>query len=915
MADIKDILSSLLKAKGNVDSFKKSIESLKDLKAEVGVDLKSIRNVEKLESAMRSLVKAQEDMNEAEKKALAAKDSNTAEYEAQLKIYEQSEKKVNQYTKVLKENAAKQLQIHEELQKAALEEGQSRVEAWKKNSLAGKSYSALSSNIAKATAGFGLAAAGMKALGRFTDAARLRNNIMIASYGSLKDNLAGATISTFRYESAMRGAQATAKYLGMENEDISDMMIKYQRIVGKATPEALGNLTEATLATAKVMGINGAQAIEYVQGKMDNFGGTAQQALDSLKDLRGETEKYNTSLQGVSIRGDDVVKTIQDITNSNNVYAVDQRFLAQTLMRTSATLQANGESYNYAQKMANNYTKSLSSEAPEWMKITNSFDITKEVMKGIDPKKVKDPKTGKMVSVLTKEMSDKLEKAKPGLSKKVTDLLNAGYSQYDTTRLLGETLGDTQVGMDLMSKKIVDLGKSSITTLATVYGKSYMEAEEMYKAALRSQELEKNTRILKEGSVEEQKALTDKMKETLGMSDAEIANAMKNADSQKALLELYADKNAIAQAGASIEQQRTDAIQKQHELANKLKQQEAELQKMKASGASASAIALQQNLVDETKKAKDAQDALVKKGQENAKIGDQGSLKSTTEGVKDTQQATSILTGDYFKAGIEQLSSPIGLLLAGSTAFFLSSTANQLLQNAFLAKIAGGSSATGAATEILKDIAGKGAGKASSIGSAALGGLKTIGGYFGTGAGGLGGAGSMTAGGIATSVAGVAAAGYGGYKLGEKIMNTDFGKKHLTGDFSSAAISDEEAFAIADARMREKRKKKKKQDDSATYMKTTSNNGNPPVPSDRSRESLVKTNVDQNVQQAQTVQKALQATAASSEQNQQNQNGQAQVQSTPQGAFGPLNPDGSVSLTINNFMDVFGTALAQAKTR
>lgn len=914
MADIKDILSSLLKAKGDVDSFKKSIESLGDLKVEVGLDLKAIRNVEKLESAMKSLVKAQEEMNEAEKKAMDAKGKNNEEYEKQLKIFEDSEKQVGRYTKVLKENAAKQIAAHEEMQRAALQTSEAKIADWKATTLAGKSYSALTSNLSKAAAGMGIAAMSMKALGRFTDAARLRNNIMIASYGSLKDNLADATMSTFKYEAAMRGAQATAKYLGMENEDVSAHMITYQRIVGKATPEALGLLTEATLATAKTMGITGAQAIDYVSDRMDNFGGTSQQALEHLKNLRAETTKYNTELAGVSIRGDDVVKTIQDITNSNNVYAVDQRFLAQTLMRTSATLQANGESYNYAQKMANNYTKSLSSEAPEWMKIRNSFDITKEVMKGTS--KIKDLKTGKMVTQLATDMSEKLEKAKPGLSKKVTDLLNAGYSEYDTTRLLGETLGDTEVGMSLMSKKILELGSSSITTLASVYGKSYMEAEEMYKSAKRTQDLEKNTNIMKGVANDQQKKLREDMVKTLGLSLEEIDLAMKNEESQKALIELYTEKNSLATSNKTIEEQKAAALIKQEELGTKLEKQEANLAKLKSSNAKQSIIDIAQKQVDETKRAKDAQDALVDKSKEDGKVGDKNALGKTIEDAKKDQEATAVLTGDIFKSWMEKLSSPLGLLAAGTAVYFATSTANQILQNMFLAKIAGGQSATGAALSTLKEVATKGAGKVGGMGSAALGGLKAFGGHFVGGAGGLGSAGGMTAGGLATTAAGVVAAGYGGYKAGEALMNTDFGKKHLVADFDNVGPSDDEIFAEAERKANEKRKNRKKSP-TAEYMNSikSSRNGTPPTPSDNSRQGLVKASTQQNVQQAQAVQQAIQTADNAKLADKNTDSSSSTPSGPPTGQFGMINPDGSVNLVITDFMGTFGSALAQTKKR
>lgn len=892
MADnIKNILTDLIKTKGAIGSLKSGIESLNKMTADVSLDPKALNQLQELQKVLVSQAAATEELNAATEKfnelqkelSDTSKKSNeeieeiVKKRDKQLRQINNLSQKTEKYQRIVVRSGKNIASAEEDVTKKVLEANEKRVEAWKKNTLAGKSYSALTSNIAKFAAGATFATMGMKALSRFTDAARLRNNLMIASYGDLNDNLVQAGISVYQYESAMRGAQATAKYLGMENEDVSGIMLKYQRIVGKTTPEALGALTEATLATAKVLGIDGSEAVGYVSAKLNNFGGTAQSALDSLKELRDETQKYNTSLSGVSIRGDDVVKTIQDITNSSDVYAVDQRFLAQTLMRTSSTLQANGESYNYAQKMANGYTKALSSEAPEWMKIVNSFDITKEIMNN----RAKDA-NGNPIDELTEEMATKLDKAKPGLSKKVNDLLKSGYSEYDISRTLGETLGDTELGMTFMSKKIVDLGKSSITNIKQQFNVSYMQAEEMYKAALRTQEVEENTRILKEGSAEEQEKLKKSMFDTLNMSMDEINAASQNIDSRKQLIELYSKQNAIAKAGASIKGQRTEAIQKQDAIVAKLNAEKGKLERLKSNGASASAIELQKNTVKDLTEDLDRQTAIVNRGREDGGVGDVDKLKKTTEEIKDKQTPTAVLTGDFLKAEIEKLSSPLGLLSAASLAYFATSSANQILQNIFLAKIAEGNSATKAALETGKEVYDKAKGVRGAVNNI-LKHLPKMGVAGGVGTAGL----------LAASI-------YAGHKFNE----SDTGKSFSEWVTKDAAISDEEAFALA-----EKNKPKVQRNPNKHRKNGVSTN----APSDKARESLIKANTDSTIQQAKAVQQATQTAATQTAATQVNSQVAFNGSKEPSGSFGNINPDGSVMLKIDNFMGVVATAMSNAK--
>jgi Mn-dependent DtxR family transcriptional regulator len=917
MADIKDVLTDVLKTMDSVDGLKKSLEDLGKLKVDAGVDLKSIRNVEKLQTAVKSLAKAREALAKAEQEEMEIRKAGNELSEEQKEKYDEAEAAVKKYEKAVVNSAISQKNAIDSLTKKAEEEKELIMERFKQNTILGKSYNLLTGKVAQFAAGITAGTLALKAIGRFTDAARLRNDMMIASYRKLDDSFSEALSGTLDYEAAMRKAETAAISMGMANENVSDIMIRYQRVVGNATPEALGALTEATLAMAKVMGITGAQAIDYVQARMDNFGGTAADALSSLDEMREGMVKLNNGLFNVNIRGDDVVRTIQDITNSSGVYAVDQRFLSQILMRTSATLQAQGESYTYAQKMAENYTKALSSDAPEWMQITNSFDITKEVEANTET--IINEK-GEQVKALTTDFAARLDAAKPGLSKKVQDLLNAGYSQYDVTRLLGETLKDTEIGMTSMSKKIVELGKSSISTLASVYGKSYMEAEEMYKSAVKTQEMEKMTAKFKSANVVEQQAANEEIKKYLKVSDEVIQNSKTDKALQDTLIKQYAEAKSLEEARTAESATRL-AAQKQYDaILGKIEKTEQSLAIARVNGKEGD-IKYYEDALKGLQEEKNRAYAQIT----NEKTGDSSILGALTKKVQDFQKATSMLTGDWFKAKFNEYSGPIqlatgalGMLLMRGLGVKLTGIQKVLDNKIYgvLVKIANKSSGggsdddgfgggsrgrrrrnkslkntkmgRGAGGGLFKRAAGATKGLFGRSGGFLKGGLKGVGKLgkgllkkvpgLGLGFAALDAGDAFASGGAKGATKSLIGSGGGavGSVVGGALGSIVPGLGTIIGATVGGFVGDALGGVAADM-----------------YDKFTSN------------PEEIKTKL--------TPQNQVNINAAMAQKGQQSGDQQAAAMSGMTGDLGKLNPDGSVTLTINNFMETYVQAMGMAK--
>lgn len=658
---IASILTNLLKTAGAADAAKNALNELNNFKITADMDPKAIDNILKLRKAVKSLSEAEEEYNKI-KKDKEGLDLSTAKGQQELQKLNSQQltlmKKMQQAQRVSTDYVRQYNNATKEKIRQYEEDRQAIIKNYKENTIQGKVLTALTGNVAKFAAGITAGSMALKLYNRIQDSARVRNELMIAGFRDLDDGILSAVGSVGAYESAVRSAEATAISLGMANENVTDIMVQYQRIVGTDSPKALGALAEATLAMAKVMNISGAEAMTYVQSRMDNFGGSAASALQHLDDLRESVVGYNKALAGTRLRGDDVLKVIQDITNSNTVYAADQRFLSQIMMRTSTTLQAQGESYNYAQRAAEKYTKALSSEAPEWMQITNAFDITKEVRANVDE-----------AGNLLPEFAKKLDAAKPGLSKKVKELLDAGYSEYDVTRLLGDTLKDTEIGMTSMSKKIVELGNGAggISRLAAVYGKTHLEALELYKAAVKTQEIEETRRVLADQTSQESITMADvqysKMKEVLGLKDEEIAKARIDEKYREGLIRMYAEEKATGESRLAIKEREAKASL---ELANNTKEIEKAQKELDAAKESGSETSIKY-YEGELKRLNDQRSDLIKQATGDA-VGNETILGALTNKVKDFQRATGLLTGDWFKAKFTEFSSPVVLGLGALTA-------------------------------------------------------------------------------------------------------------------------------------------------------------------------------------------------------------------------------------------------------
>jgi hypothetical protein len=384
-----------------------------------------------------------------------------------------------------------------EIKKEIVAYQEATMKAFKTNTLLGRGFSLLESPLMRFAGGLTAGSLALKALGKFQDAARLRNELMVKSFQGLDtSSFWGAIKETKRLDDALSGVQATAARFGVDTAEAGRLMSSYADVAGTKNPEALAKWSKATIMVAKSMNIDQAQAVEFVSNRIQKYGGTVDSALMELNELRVDTEKSNKAfteqtrkISGVNkelevtvLKADDLASVLTGLSRESSIYALNQRFVSGTLRDTTLKLQAQGETYQFAKDAAKDYVEALTTKAPEWMKIISGEKMLASMQSAYG----KGGETGS--AAFMKKFGADLDKARPGLSKKVMAILDdKSMSSYTKNRLVQQLTQGTEVGMKAMNDQLLGFYESTggdITAIAQqMFGGDFVKAEAAVKAA------------------------------------------------------------------------------------------------------------------------------------------------------------------------------------------------------------------------------------------------------------------------------------------------------------------------------------------------------------------------------------------------------------------------------------------------
>lgn len=561
MADISKTLASLLTAASNKDlkNLDKELSNVNNEMRELASigDIKSLARLKEYAQEAVKLRKILEDLNKVQQEINDTKDEEKKLklIEKATKLYGQVEDSLQSLSKArqtdlkLVEDQAKQ---EEELRKQYEDQKKALDDLQKKYSLVGQAKSLLTSQTAKFAKTLTGAALAMRAFNRINESTKLRMDLQIQSFQGVNrevSELGTKNVSNLlKFDKALANSRGVAKSLGMDVEDAGRAFKRFARMTGDTSPENLQRLTNAALTTARSLNIDMMEAVEFVQNRLDKFGGSASDASLSLHDMRDSTHLFNQSLGQTVLRGDDLVRTINDISNASDVYAIDQRAVGNILRDNVSQLQATGRSYDFAKKNAVTYLEALGTKAPEFQKILAGQDLVGKFMAGFDGGK------------LEKGMAEELDKAKPGLSKEVADILKSDASLYEKQRLVQELVKDTSVGMEVMNDRILKFskGQGGLLRLQAAYGlESIDQARALVTQAQHQKDIQSELGNLQKMSFEDfKKTVQEKYKEK-NLSDEALKILKENKGELKDMIALNITRQEMDKKGLKLKQDMT----------------------------------------------------------------------------------------------------------------------------------------------------------------------------------------------------------------------------------------------------------------------------------------------------------------------------------------------------------------------
>lgn len=670
LKEIPAALQDITKALKDLETQKKSVskldaQTLVDLKRLDVATLKYAKSKAALVEEEEAILKAQQEGNE-----ISVEQKN--KYETLAKVTDRARRELR------------------ELKQEVVQYNEAAKKNWQENTIGGKVYGALSSSLLKYTVKLGAAALAVKAITRFTDAARLRNDLMIKSFQGLDtSSFEDAGKQVFQLDAALAKAEMTAHRLGVSVSEIRPTMMAFARIVGTTNPEALGSMTEAALAVSKALGMDVAEATDYVALRMEKFGGNVVSTLSELDNIRKESEKTNKAYtasasalgllgKGMAttvLKGDDMARTLISLARESSIYALNQRYVSGLLRDTTLRLQAQGESYQFAKDAAKNYLEMLTTKAPPFLKIMSG----QKLLTSLNSEFTKaDP------GAFMRKFGDAMERERPGLSKRVKEILGSSAEPYQKQMQLQEMLSGTKVGLQTMNDEFLKVYGSgnAIVALYQQYGATQAEAmlksaREMKKFNTDLQVTEKMLIGLDKLTGEQAADATQALAKKLGIDEKELAMVKATAEERAAAAK--GDPAAIAsmqrkadlmeellKKNSDLETMNKFATTNQEKENQKIKEKariEAEILNLKKQEAEATSKGLKESLASRREKLEEELNIVMKddlKTQEEA-------LNDISKQIKDQFDNTSWFTGDRFKeitSGLSRIEILLGLMLA-----------------------------------------------------------------------------------------------------------------------------------------------------------------------------------------------------------------------------------------------------------
>lgn len=196
-------------------------------------------------------------------------------------------------------------------------------------------------------------------------------------------NFAQSIMDAQRITSNMQGNVGRLGYTMEEMNEVVQKIrvgIRFDR-EGRLGVTAINNLTNETALFAKICNIDLGEAVNMASTRIHQYGMSAEEAISDMVQMRSTLLAMSSGIKGTNIPLDDMVKLIDEASQSSQSYIVDARLMTQAMRGAANQAVALGAS----KKQAMDITKGMGevlSKAPDFIALPTGLDLLSQLTGG-----------------------------------------------------------------------------------------------------------------------------------------------------------------------------------------------------------------------------------------------------------------------------------------------------------------------------------------------------------------------------------------------------------------------------------------------------------------------------------------------------------------------------------------------------
>lgn len=231
--------------------------------------------------------------------------------------------------------------------------------------------------------------------------------------------------------------QATAARLGYTLEEMNEVVqkvrvgIRFDR-EGRLAVSAINALSNETALFARVCNIDLGDAVNMASTRIHQYGMSSEEAISDMTQMRSTLLAMSSGIKGANVPLDDMVKLIDEASQSSQSYIVDARLMTQAMRGAANQAVALGASKKQAMEITKGMGEVLS-KAPEFISLPVGLDLLDKLTGGDSEAFLSkfDEATRKQLADI-KKMHDKGEVNDYYLARRLNELIGSSSEGIET---------------------------------------------------------------------------------------------------------------------------------------------------------------------------------------------------------------------------------------------------------------------------------------------------------------------------------------------------------------------------------------------------------------------------------------------------------------------------------------------------